>query len=194
MEAAVACVRPAAKAALVVGMGAGTLPHYLLARGIVTDVVEQSSVVVDMAERHFRFARGGQNRSDGATTLVANAESARAFVCAGGHATTGELPSSRRQYDVVFASLDALPGFAAPPPSPSSSSAATLSSVALSSATARCLKQQLLPGGVLVLVATGFHRGPLSRQPRRLLAALRGAFAEARAFRDEDPAQELQVT
>ena len=89
MEAAVACVRPAAKAALVVGMGAGTLPRYLLARGIVTDVVEQSSVVVDMAERHFRFARGGQNRSDGATTLVANAESARAFVCAGSHAPRG---------------------------------------------------------------------------------------------------------
>lgn len=82
---------PAARSALVIGLGPGVLPARLAARGVTTAVVDIDPVVVDMARRHFAFP----------PTLPVHVADARAH-----------LAGDDRAYDLVV--LDVFNGDATP--------------------------------------------------------------------------------
>lgn len=74
MAFAVASTLPAPRSVLCLGLGAGTVPHYLRTQRIVTDVVEYDHAVIRMASRHFLFGAddgaGGQVEHANAIELI----------------------------------------------------------------------------------------------------------------------------
>lgn len=66
----VASLRPSPKSALVIGLGAGTVPRALEARGLVTDTVEIDPAVAAAARAHFDFVPNGKVFVEDARTLV----------------------------------------------------------------------------------------------------------------------------
>ena len=53
-------IYPEGKNALVIGLGAGIIPRWMEAKGVISDVVDIDSDVVEMAKKHFSFKNRGE--------------------------------------------------------------------------------------------------------------------------------------
>ena len=155
----VAFANPAPRRALALGLGVGTVPQYLRAAGIYTDVVEHDEAVVALAGKHFLFGESG-----GAGGRVIRADALREL---GRALPSGAQPA----YDLVL--VDLWDGSAA-------------SSPPLHLRYVSSLKAGwLAAGGVLALNFVGFHDGPHAALAVRAVRTLAEAFRHVRVFCEE---------
>ena len=90
----VAFLAPAVpRRSLCLGLGAGTVPHFLRASGIHTDAVEIDAAVIDMAKTHFEFGR--DRRASPGDARVIHADAVQYVV--------GTEPHDK--YDVILSDL-----------------------------------------------------------------------------------------
>lgn len=156
---ALAFLASAPRRALCLGLGAGTVPEFLRARGIDTTVVEHEAAVVDLATAHFAF---GERPAPG-RTIVADAF---AYIANTTAATADP------GHDVLLSDLfDGQTSAAAHAPAHFAN-----------------LKRWLRPHGTLVLNLVAYSAGPYGAPVLgAAIAALRDHFAHVRAFSDHAP-------
>jgi len=154
---------PVPRRVLALGLGSGTAPAFLRARGIATDVVEIEPKVIAAAEAHFLF---GEHRAPG-STLCADA------VAYMRNATGGAPASASLLYDAILSDL-----FDGDNPM------GLLDADQLRALKAGWLQPET---GVLALNIVAFRTGPHARLARAVAATLRSVFRHVVVYADHDP-------
>ena len=154
--------RPAS--ALCVGLGAGTVPSFLISKGVDVDVVEHSRAVLQAAESHFLYGATGHQRH-------AHVADARNFLFAEpprfGRAGIDGKPA----YDAVV--LDLFDG---------EDPARLLTTQLFERVKATWIRR----GGAVVVNVVAFWTGEHVALARAVVRTLRASFAHVRAFVDHD--------
>ena len=155
----VAFLVPAPQRSLCLGLGAGTVPHFLRASGIHTDVVEISQPVIDMAGRHFEF--GCDRRVSPGDARVVHADAVQYMAATPKH----------DKYDVILSDLWS-----------GANAGSTLQLPFLS----RLRREWLRPNGTLAINLVAFADGPHASLAIRVVRTLRAAFDHVRCFAEYD--------
>ena len=158
--------RPAS--ALCVGLGAGTVPSFLISKGVDVDVVEHSAAVLRAAESHFLYGATGHQRH-------AHVADALFFLFAEpprfGRAGIDGKPA----YDAVV--LDLFDG---------EDPARLLTTQLFDRVKATWIRR----GGAVVVNVVAFWTGEHVGLARAVVRTLRASFAHVRAFVDHDPSEQ----
>lgn len=152
---------PTPTRALCLGLGAGTVPHFLRASAVHTDVIELDDEVISFAEKHFLFGDDSRNYPAGGRAIHGDAIE---------HMWTEPLPGSA-PYDLVLSDLW---------------SGGNHGRALRLDFFRRIRSTWLAPNGVLAINLVAFASGPHAVLATRVARTLRAAFAHVRCFAEYD--------
>ena len=159
--ATVAFLHPKPTDALCLGLGAGTVPHFLRSMGIHTDIIEVDAATIRFAQDHFLFGTG--HRSSAAQGTVMHGDALNIIA-------TSDAP---REYDVIVSDLW---------------SGAHQGRSLMRSFFARVHDAWLRDGGVLAVNLVAFVDGPHVQLTVDVVRTLRSVFGHVESFVEFDPA------
>lgn len=165
LMATVAFLLPTPRTCLCLGLGAGTVPQFLRAEGIRTDAVEHDPAVIRLAEQHFLFGEGPEDKGS-----VVQADALELVLRSGAF-----VHAAARRYDVIISDLWS-----------GSNEGRALSLPFFSAIKAHWLT----PKGALGVNLIAYADGPHSALAVRVVATLRACFAHVRVFSEYAPGDE----
>ncbi|RLN87401.1 hypothetical protein BBJ28_00001551 [Nothophytophthora sp. Chile5] len=160
-----------------IGLGIGTVPSFLRAMGIPTDVVEISEAVVQQAADHFQYEWCPQPPEDEEEPTAADCASGRTFVTDGLQFLT-QTPSAfgvAAAYDLFI--VDVYTGW-------------NPFAFFLREVMAGLRERWLAADGVLVMNFVGFMHGPRAAAPKAIYRTLQSVFRHVKCFREMAAADE----
>lgn len=160
LMATLAFLVPTPSRVLCLGLGAGTVPHYLRMQGIHTDVIEIDEGVIRLAEEYFLFGMSGAGASGGGTVIHGDALD-----------ILSQAPPHGR-YDVVLSDLWS--GY---------NEGRALNAAFF----ARIRDAWLREGGVLAINLVAFAEGPHAALARDVARTLASVYASVRVYAEFDP-------